>query len=133
VNGVVTDISNRDLRRAPDLSAAIGADYVIPIGAGELALGASFRHVSKLQTTIVGSPTDPTVNDPRGPRPGPQPAGCQRCLHIRSGGAQLSASIFGRNLTDDRGLSSTLPVGGLFTFSAARPPRTWGVELGIEF
>jgi iron complex outermembrane receptor protein len=41
--------------------------------------------------------------------------------------------MFGRNLTDNRGLSSTLPVAGLFTFSAARPPRTWGLELGFDY
>ncbi len=133
VNGVVTDISNRDLRRAPDLSAAIGADYVVPVGSGELALAASFRHVSKLQTTIVGAPTDPTINDPRGLAQARSLLDASAAYTFDLAGAKLRASIFGRNLTDDRGLSSTLPVGGLFTFSAARPPRTWGVELGIEF
>ncbi len=133
VNGVVTDISGRSLRRTPDLSFSIGADYGIPVGPGELALAASFRHVASLQTTIVGDPADPTRNDPRGLA---QP---RNLLDASAGyifdlnGAKLRAAIFGRNLTDDRGLSSTLPVAGLFTFSAARPPRSWGVEFGFEF
>jgi len=133
VNGVVTDISNRELRRAPDLSGSIGADYVVPIGSGELALATSFRHVAKLQTTIVGAQNNPTINDPRGLAQARNLLDASAAYTFDLGGAQLRAAIFGRNLTDDRGLSSTLPVGGLFTFSAARPPRTWGVELGIEF
>ncbi|MGL6044388.1 MAG: TonB-dependent receptor, partial [Sandaracinobacteroides sp.] len=133
VNGVVTDISGRDLRRTPDLTAAIGGDYVVKIGAGELGLSASFRHVSSLQTTIVGSPENPNRNDPRGLASARNLVDASASYTFDLGGAQLRAAIFGRNLTDDRGLSSTLPVAGLFTFSAARPPRTWGIELGIEF
>ncbi len=133
VNGVDTDISNRSLRRTPDLSYSVGADYAIPVGPGELQLAASYRYVARLQTTIAGAPTDPTVNDPRGLA---QPRGlldASAGYTFDLGAAKLRAAIFGRNLTDDRGLSSTLPVAGLFTFSAARPPRTWGVEFGIEF
>jgi len=133
INGVVTDISNRSLRRTPDLSYSIGADYSVPVGPGDLNLAASFRHVAELQTTIVGSPTDPTVNDPRGLAQPRNLLDASAGYTFDLGSAKLRAAIFGRNLTDDRGLSSTLPVGGLFTFSAARPPRSWGVEFGIEF
>ena len=46
---------------------------------------------------------------------------------------EVSLALFGRNLTNHKGLSSTLPVAGLFTFGAAQAPRTYGVELGFRF
>jgi len=133
VGGVLTDISGRSLRRTPDLSFSVGADYGIPVGPGEVALAASFRHVASLQTTIVGDPTNPNRNDPRGLAQARNLLDANIGYTFDLGAAKLRAAIFGRNLTDDRGLSSTLPVGGLFTFSAARPPRSWGVEFGVEF
>jgi iron complex outermembrane receptor protein len=133
VNGVPTDISNRDLRRTPDLTASIGGDYVMDLGPGELGLSASYRHISRYQTTIVGDPTDPTRNDPRGLAQARNQIDASASYTFDLGGAKVRAAVFGRNLTDDRGLSSTLPVAGLFTFSAARPPRSWGFELGVDF
>jgi iron complex outermembrane receptor protein len=135
VNGVPTDISNRDLRRTPDLSFAIGGDYTVPLGDfADLLLTGVFRHVSSLQTTIVGDPLDPTRNDPRGRAPPRDNLDLSAGLIFDLGSERTArVSIFGRNLTDNRGLSSTLPVAGLFTFSAARPPRTWGLELGFDY
>jgi iron complex outermembrane receptor protein len=135
VNGVKTDISNRDLRRTPDLTFAIGGDYTVPLGGfADLLLTGVYRHVSALQTTIVGDPLDPTRNDPRG-RAQPRDNLDASAGLIFDLGSERTAriSIFGRNLTDNRGLSSTLPVAGLFTFSAARPPRTFGLELGFDY
>jgi iron complex outermembrane receptor protein len=131
--GTFIDISNRELRRAPDLSFSAGGDWTIPAGPGEVGLSAVFRHVARLQTTIVGDPLDPTRNDPRGLAQARNLVDASASYTFDLNGARLRAAVFGRNLTDDRGLSATLPVAGLFTFSAARPPRTWGVELGVEF
>ena len=135
VNGVPTDISNRDLRRTPDLSFAIGGDYSVALGGfADLLLTGVYRHVSSLQTTIVGDPLDPTRNDPRGRAQPRDNLDASAGLIFDLGGDRTArVSIFGRNLTDNRGLSSTLPVAGLFTFSAARPPRTWGLELGFDY
>ena len=132
---VVTDISGRDLRRTPDLSFSIGGDYSVPLGDfADLLLTGVYRHVSTLQTTIVGDPQDPTRNDPRGLAQARDNLDASAGLIFDLGSERTARiSIFGRNLTDNRGLSSTLPVGGLFTFSAARPPRTWGLELGFDY
>jgi iron complex outermembrane receptor protein len=133
IGGVLVDVSGRDLRRTPDLSASAGADWAVPLGSGELLLSASYRHLSSLQTTIVGDPLDPTRNDPRGLARARNLVDASLAYTFDLGVAKLRAAVFGRNLTDDRGLNSTLPVAGLFTFSAARPPRSWGVELGFDF
>jgi iron complex outermembrane recepter protein len=135
VNGVLTDISNRQMRRTPDVSFSLGADWSIPVGElGTVDLAASYRHVSSFQTTIVGAPNDPTINDPRGLAQARNllDASAAMTFDLDDIG-KMRVAVFGRNLTDDRGLSSTLPVAGLFTFSAARPPRTFGFEVGFEF
>jgi iron complex outermembrane recepter protein len=48
-------------------------------------------------------------------------------------GQEVKFSVFGRNLTNNKGLAATLPVAGLFTFSGARPPRQFGAEVGFKF
>lgn len=134
VNGVLTDVSNRDLRRAPDLSASLGANYTAPISVGTIDLAAAWRHVGAFQTTIVGDPLDPTRNDPRGLAQARNLVDASAAINFDLDTVgTLRVAVFGRNLTDDRGLNSTLPVAGLFTFSAARPPRTYGVEVGFTF
>lgn len=134
VNGVVTDVSGRDMRRTPDLSGSIGVNYMIPISVGTIDLAGSYRHVSRFQTTIVGDPLDPTRNDPRGLAQARNLLDASAAINFDLDTVgTMRVAVFGRNLTDDRGLNSTLPVAGLFTFSAARPPRTYGVEVGFTF
>jgi iron complex outermembrane receptor protein len=131
---VITDISGRDMRRTPDVSGSIGVNYMIPISVGTIDLAGSYRHVSRFQTTIVGDPLDPTRNDPRGLAQARNLLDASAAFNFDLDDiGQMRVAVFGRNLTDDRGLNSTLPVAGLFTFSAARPPRTYGVEVGFTF
>jgi iron complex outermembrane receptor protein len=134
VNGTLTDVSGRDMRRTPDLSASIGGNYMIPISLGTIDLAAAWRHVAEFQTTIVGDPLDPTRNDPRGLAQARNLVDASAAINFDLDTmGTMRVAVFGRNLTDDRGLNSTLPVAGLFTFSAARPPRTYGVEVGFTF
>lgn len=42
------------------------------------------------------------------------------------------ASVYGRNITDERYRNASQYVGGLWTFSTYAPPSIWGVELGIN-
>jgi len=134
VNGTLTDVSGRDLRRAPDLSASLGANYTVPITLGTLDFAAVWRHLGEFQTTIVGDPLDPTRNDPRGLAQARNLVDASAAVNFDlDTTGTLRVAVFGRNLTDDRGLNSSLPVAGLFTFSAARPPRTYGVEVGFTF
>ena len=131
---VPTDISNRQMRRTPDVSASLGANYTFPISVGTIDLAASWRHVGAFQTTIVGDPLDPTRNDPRGLAQARNLVDASAAVNFDLDSiGTLRVAVFGRNLTDDRGLNSTLPVPPLFTFSAARPPRTYGVEVGFTF
>ena len=49
------------------------------------------------------------------------------------GGARAYASVFVRNLLDDRGPNAAFTVAGLFSFSSAREPRIFGASLGFDF
>jgi iron complex outermembrane receptor protein len=41
--------------------------------------------------------------------------------------------FYGRNLTNDLGPATAFTVAGLFSYAAAREPRTYGVTIGAEF
>ncbi|WP_373487126.1 TonB-dependent receptor [Blastomonas sp.] len=131
------DVSDLDLRRAPKYSWSAGFDYTRPVGDGEFQWNTIFRFIDKYTTCIVADPVllaqNVVTND-------------RRCLSAERelldstmsykhdfGGAEVTFSVFGRNLLDNRGLSSTLPVAGLFTFAGVRPPRQFGAEIMVQF
>ncbi len=138
VNGdnVPDDVSTLTLRRAPKWTWSLGVDYRRDVGGGELALSALYRRTGRMTTCIV--PATPVVlgavtNDPRclsDPR-----SNLDASLSYKTalGDAELVLTLFGRNLTDDRGIAGVLPVAGLFTFGIARPPRTYGIQAQVSF
>lgn len=129
----VVDISSRNLRRAPEFTASIGGEYTRPVPLGELQIAAVYRYLGEYDTTINGDPLDITRNDPRGRTDKQNLIDARIDYRILQDDSMVRIGFFGRNLLDDRGLNAALPVAGLFTFGSARPPRTWGVELGFEF
>ncbi|MGP1283447.1 MAG: TonB-dependent receptor [Parasphingopyxis sp.] len=140
VNGdlVPDDVSTLDLRRAPPISWSVGMDYNRPIGdSGEIDFSTTFRYIDEYTTCIVAA--QPAVlgavtNDPRCESDDRTiwDASLSYTLNL-AGGGEVRFTVFGRNLLDDRGLSSTLPVAGLFAFSGTRPPQQFGAEVGFRF
>lgn len=147
-DAVTLDQSNLTIRRAPEITYSIAALYTAAIGAGDLTASVSYRFVDDFQTTIVnanpnvGPQIDPPVsvdtngpafNDPRGVSEE------QGTLNVSVGygfdwnSARVNLSLFGRNLTDDVGVNSALPVAGLFTFATLDSPREFGASVTVEF
>ncbi len=128
------DASSRQLRRTPDLTFSVAADYRVPIGnSGELALNTRFSTTSSYQTTIVPAPGQFGVNDPRGIHPSLADLSAAATFSFDLNDTMSAyVRVFGRNLLDERGVGGTLPVAGLFTFASAVPPRQYGVTLGFE-
>lgn len=131
------DVSDLDLRRAPKYSWSAGFDYTRPVGDGEFQWNTTFRFIDKYTTCIAADRALLAQNIVTNDR---QCLSNERELLDSTlsykhdfGGAQVTFSVFGRNLLDNRGLSSTLPVAGLFTFSGVRPPRQFGGEIMIDF
>ena len=129
------DASSRELRRTPDVTFSVAADYRVPIGnSSELALNTRFSTTSSYQTTIVPAPGQFGVNDPRGIHPSLADLSAAATFKFdMSDTSSAYVRVFGRNLLDERGVGGTLPVAGLFTFSSGVPPRQYGVTLGVEF
>jgi iron complex outermembrane receptor protein len=133
IGGTLVDISGRNLRRTPNITSGIGANWTLPIGPGELITSGSWRYTSQYDTTIVGAWFDPTINDPRGIADARNVIDLSTTYTFELRNVQWKAVMFVRNLLNDEGLSAALPVAGLFTFGAARPLRSWGGSIGFSF
>ncbi len=139
VNGdlVPDDVSTLTLRRAPKYQVAVGMDYTQPIGSGTFDFSTTLRFQSKYQTCIA--PNRPIIigavrNDDRCLTNDREDLAAQASYTFNiAQGREVKFTVFGRNLTDNRGIASTLPVAGLFTFAGARPPRTYGAEIAFKF
>jgi iron complex outermembrane recepter protein len=131
------DFSTLNLRRAPDVSWSLGMDYSRKIGAGTFGLSTNFRFIDKYATSINADPialaAGIVTNDRRSISDTRETLDATLSYAIPMGNGEVKFSIYGRNLLDDRGIGSTLPVAGLFTFAGARPPRQFGGEIGIKF
>ncbi len=136
-DGIPDDVSTLTLRRAPKISWSAGLNYTKQMGSGRLDMSTLLRFISKYQTCITpASPRVPgnVVNDPRCRTEDREDLSAQIGYTFDLGETQeISLNVFGRNLTNHKGLSATLPVAGLFTFGTGRQPRTIGVEVGVKF
>ncbi|SIN67767.1 iron complex outermembrane recepter protein [Parasphingorhabdus marina DSM 22363] len=138
VNGVQDageDASSRQLRRTPDVTFSVAANYELPVADdGKLGFNVRFSNTSSYQTTIVAAPGNFGQNDPRGLHQAQSDlSAALTYTHSVGENADVYVRVFGRNLTDEVGLSSALPVAGLFTFGTAIPPRQYGVTVGFKY
>jgi iron complex outermembrane receptor protein len=118
---VMTDFSNLEIRRAPDITADLTVDYEWQLGPGTTLLHAGVRYIDDHQVDFANKPE--VAND-------------SQTLVDASVTYELEDwyfSAFGRNLTDEDGYQIGFDVAELWTYAAPRPPRTWGVEVGYRF
>lgn len=144
------DYSANRLIYAPKLTASINLDYTAPTSFGEVIANIGYRYISPYDQQISLGPltgnTGPfngaaaesgnvvvNGNDPRvrSDRQGLLDASLTAKFDL--GGVKARATLWGRNLADDRGPASAFTVAGLFSFATAREPRTFGATLGFEF
>jgi iron complex outermembrane receptor protein len=134
---VPEDVSSLNLRRAPPVTWAAGFDYILPVGRGDLQLNTVFRFSDEYSTCIVADPLllqrGTITNDLRCTVDTKELLDVTLTYTMPFGRSEVQVSAFGRNLFDDRGINSTLPVAGLFTFAGVRPPRQFGVELAFTY
>ena len=48
-------------------------------------------------------------------------------------GTDFTLTLYGRNLTDDRGPALSQAVAGLWSLAWPKEPRTYGISLGVKF
>ncbi|MEE4201363.1 TonB-dependent receptor [Erythrobacter sp.] len=131
------DVSSLDLRRAAPITWSAGFDYILPVGDNELQLNSIFRFTDEYSTCIVADPLalqrGVVTNDVRCTVDTKEILDVTLSYTVPLGPSEVRLSVFGRNLFDDRGINSTLPVAGLFTFAGVRPPRQFGAELQFTY
>jgi iron complex outermembrane receptor protein len=135
-DNIPDDVSTLTLRRAPKWSWSAGADYKRDVGQGILQFSTQFRFIDKYATSIV--PNVPiiigqVINDTRSIAEPREILDASLAYTLRMSNAEVRFTVYGRNLTDNRGLASALPVARLFTFGSARPPRSFGGEVMFKF
>lgn len=130
------DVSNLQLRRAPKYQWSAGLNYSREMGSGRFDASALLRFQSKYSTCIAPArPRVPgaIVSDARCITEDRENLSAQMGYTFDLGSGEFNIALFGRNLTNHKGLSSTLPVAGLFTFGTALEPRTYGIQAGFKF
>jgi iron complex outermembrane receptor protein len=121
------DLSYLKLRRAPDLTATVSPNYTWNVGNGFMWVQADLRFVDDQELTFLNSP---------------QSSVKAHEIIDASIGYRLNnttVSLWGSNLTNDDSWTQAYDVGtsvtfaGLWTYGAARPPRTYGLRITHNF
>jgi iron complex outermembrane receptor protein len=144
VNGVLRtfDYSANNMIYSPDFMGSLGAEYVRPVSFGELRTSLTFRHIGSYDQQISDGSTSPPSatgiivvpgNDPRVTAEAQDLLDASISSVFDAGSGKARVTLFGRNLTDDRGPNAAFTVAGLWSFASAREPRTYGVQVGYEF
>lgn len=144
VGGVLRtfDYSNNNMIYSPDVTGALGAELEIPVSFADLRANLTWRHIGSYDQQISDGSTSPPPptgvivvpgNDPRVRAESQNllDASLSSVFEVGNGKARLT--LYGRNLTDDRGPNAAFTVAGLWSFASAREPRTYGVQVGYEF
>ncbi|MEG3124218.1 TonB-dependent receptor [Sphingomonas sp. GB1N7] len=127
---------------SPKASLSGNVEYVLPIEAAKVTFNAGIRHISSYDQQISLGPltgnltTGPVIVNGNDPRVRTKPQNLVDASLTSSfdlNGYKVKATVWGRNLTDDRGTTAAFTVAGLWSFASAREPRAGGVTLGFEF
>jgi len=122
-----TDLTYLKLRRAPDLTATVIPVLTFELDRGVLTARAAWHYVDDMEYTILNSPQSHV--------PAHSTVDASLVYTIN----RFSVSLWGLNLTDDDSWQQGYDVGtsvefaGLWTYTAVRPPRTYGVNLSYNF
>jgi iron complex outermembrane receptor protein len=121
------DLTFLELRRAPKLTATLSPTYEWAVGEGTLSVSANWHHKSKVYLSFLNTPQSTNgssdVVD----------------ANISYDWKNTTVSVFGLNLTKEDTYSVGFDVGtsldfaGLWTYTATRTPRLYGVRLRQRF
>ena len=132
------DLSGLDLLYNPSLTASASATYKLPTAFGDVSMSSTFRHISRYFTSITPDPSNPNPAAPTLNHLASRTKPLNRLdasigIEPEFAGLQTRVNFFMRNILDQRQISSTTIVPGLFKTPTAREPRTYGVEIGFSF
>ncbi|GGC02762.1 TonB-dependent receptor [Novosphingobium endophyticum] len=141
-NIVLFDYSKNNMIYAPKFSGSLGAEYTLLTGFGDVVGNVGLRHISPYDQQISLGPltgdldNGPVIvngNDPRVRVKSQDLLDASLTAHFDLAGGEAYATVFGRNLLDQRRSNAAFTVAGLWSFASAIEPRTFGVTLGIKY
>ncbi len=121
-DGIVTDNSFLDLPNAPDMTAFVAADYVLPTAWGSLSLHLDMRYNDRYNTW-GRSNSDVFYRSSAKIYNG--------SLTFQDVEERYRLSVYGKNLSDKEVVSGVVAV--LHPMGFYDPPRQFGVELEVKF
>lgn len=140
------DYSNIDMVYAPKFMGMVSANYTTETKLGKLEFNLSYRHINEYSlyvgqgsTSIIGTNNNGTVNyrvnegDPRLRSPSVDLVDASISTTFPINGVETKLTLYGRNLTDERGPVSGAAPAGMWAFAFTREPRSYGVSLGVKF
>lgn len=156
VSGLIVpyDFSKNNLIYAPKFSGSVEAEYKLPTSFGSVAWSAGLRHISPYDqqvsmNTVSGNlTTGPIIvngNDPRVRTITQNLIDLTATVNFKMSGADAYLRVYGRNLANIKTTTAAFtvaqapstvvgtPVNGLWAFSSALEPSTFGVTLGVKF
>lgn len=93
----------------------------------------SDSYFSHMGPRFDGGGPSPLINDPRGRVASYGLLDAQIGATFKLGGVALRASVYGRNITDERFYQTFAPVANLWANGSVNLGRTYGVRLGVYF
>ena len=125
-DGIATDNSNIELRRTPEWTYGINGTYTIPIGPGTLSAFAAYRYTDEYWTD--------TSNDPRGLLDDRGVVDATIAYDWDwSDNRSVRVAVYGRDLTDEMALNSSVTIPTLISFSSVQGGREYGVRVSGNF
>lgn len=138
IDGSPIDKSGFALRRAPKWTMAINALYEHALDNGDFLVFTA-NYAWKDDYFIIANTVQPGTD----PNPGLVKSYGLLDASINYESDKWRVSLFGKNLTNEDYFMHVLdvgtnygaggPISGLWTFGTINPPRTWGLELGLNF
>ncbi len=121
------DLTFLKLRRAPKLTATLAPSYEWAVGEGTMSVNANWHHVSKVQLSFLNTPQSAN--------------GSSDVVDatISYDWKKTTISVYGLNLTKEDtytvgfDVGTSLDFAGLWTYTATRPPRLYGVRIRQRF
>ncbi len=140
------DYSANDPIYSPKATLSGSIDYSLPVDFAKITVNVGIRHISPYDQQISLGPLTGNINrvdnggnvivngnDPRVRTRAQNLLDASLTTVLDLDGKKVKLTVYGRNLTDDRGTSAAFTVAGLWSFASAREPRAFGVAAGFEF
>jgi len=119
--GETVDLSSLEFRRAPDVTGTVDLTYEWELASGRAWVRGAYHYLGEHWVNVTNAPE--LQND------------AQNLIDasINFEINNWKFSVFGRNLADEDGYTHGYDVAGLWSYSSARPPRTYGFEAMYNF